>query len=136
MSRIELETAERFSQKGSKLGFLLDFSIESLKVEVDRVLNSTEICFGGIKHECWENQSGLEAYVGEALLRLYGGEWQGQFNSKNPGANFYFSFVKFDTYKFFPSRFLGYRISNGEENEGSFSNYLPILQNKISGNIS
>ncbi len=133
MSNIELETAELFAKKASRLGFDFDFSIGSLKLEIDRLLDSTEICFEDTKRECWENQSGLEAYIGETLLRLYRGEWQGQFNAKNPAGNYYLSFVQFGAYRYFPSHFLGYRISNGEESEGSFSSYLPKLLNRING---
>lgn len=114
--------AEMFAREQSAQGFALDFSLRSLIVEVDKVLDSPEI--SGDEPANWKSQAGLEAYVGESLCRLFDGKWGGEFCYENPGPNFYLSYIEFGSYRFFPSYFLAYRISNGEKSTGTFKAYL------------
>ncbi len=136
MSKTEFKTAEAFAKKMKSIGFNCDFSKDSLMTQIDSILNSNKVCLGGEKPECWENEVGLEAYIGETLLRLYEGNWQGTFDSKSPSDNFYFSFVKFDEYDFYPSHFIGYKVINGEKAEGTFNEYISRVLPKMTTNIT
>lgn len=131
MPEIEKQTAENFSRKMKFLFFKLDFSQKSLELEIDKLLRSKFILFGGKWHFTWRNEAGLEAYVGETLCRLYNGHWSGEFDYKNPAGNFYCSLIEFGEYQFRPSHFLGYRISNGENSEGTFKDYIEKIIPKI-----
>jgi hypothetical protein len=122
-----IAAADWFVASLRKHGFNLDFSFQSLTTEIDRILGLPIFGYGkdvpstpgGGCHEAC-----LGAYIGETLSRLYGGEWQGVFDSRDPLPNGYLSCVRFGKYKFYPSCFIAFRLSNGEEIEGSFSEYL------------
>ena len=108
-------------------GFNLDFSFESLAADIDQILLLPTFLYGkdaASTQEAGRYQAGLGAYIGETLRRLYGGEWQGFFDSRDPLPNGYLSFVRFAAYQFCPSAFIAYRLSNGEESEGPFREYL------------
>ena len=120
---IERETAIKFSKDMIEIGFDLDFSIDSLSL-IDEILDSNQVCFSDDSKTGWSNQAGLEAYVGETLVRCYSGRWAGEFNAVNPGPNFYCSHISIGDYDHYPSHFLGYRISNGKSYEGTYSEYL------------
>jgi len=114
--------AEAFAARYGAEGYKFDFSLESLRVEVDRFFDAPVLCSADVK-EKWRAESELGAYVGETLARLFDGEWQGQFCAENSGMNFYVSRVQFGAFDFYPARFLGYRINNGTT-EGTFAQYL------------
>jgi hypothetical protein len=112
-----------FAEKMRAVGYCLDFSLKSLSEEVDKLLESKLFSGRGSEAE-WQDEAGLEAYVGETLSRLFDGQWIGSFREDNPGPNYYLSWVQFGEAKYFPSMFLSYRISNGKEHEGTFEDHL------------
>ena len=114
--------AAEFAEAMRADGFALDFSMESLERVVDEILDSPDVNLDQ-SPQSWRTQAGLEAYVGETLARLHDGIWKGQFSQENPGVNFYTSYVEFGQYRYYPSHFLGYRISNGP-GEGTFAEHL------------
>ena len=115
-------TAERFVEFLSAHGYEFDFTSSSLISEVDALFDAPVFALG--PEELKRNtQGGLAAYIGETLAREFDGKWEGEFRQDDPGANFYGSSVKFGDHVFFPSRFIGDRLSNGPS-EGSFADYL------------
>ena len=113
-------------------GYRLDFSIDSLRVEVDRLLEAPDLFPARDERDeaKWRNEASLEAYVGETLARSFSGVWSGTFRADSPGANFYTSRVVFGDYRYAPSHFLAYRIANGAE-QGSFAEHLEALLPKL-----
>jgi len=118
--------AVEFSEQHTGTGCQLDFSIESLQTEVDRVLE-LPIFFRGREGTPTDNQERREAalcaYVGETLSRLFDGTWGGDFRPDRSASNFYTSFVDFGDYRYWPSRFIGYRLTNWPQ-EGTFAQHL------------
>jgi hypothetical protein len=115
--------AIHFADQMNARGYALDFSLKSLFEEIDKLLESALF----LHHEepaQWVDEASLEAYIGETLCWLFDGKWQGEFRPDNPGPNFYLSFVMFGEFRFFPSHFIGYRINNGKESQGTFTTYL------------
>ena len=131
MAETEHKTAEDFSRKMKFFFIKLDFSQRSLESEIDKILNSKVIIFGGKWHFTLRNQAALEAYIGETLCRLYNGSWAGEFDSTSPTSNYYYSYIEFGSYILYPSHFLSHRISNGEKSEGTFRNYIEKIIPKI-----
>ena len=136
MTEIAKEAAQHFADKMNKLGFACDFSLFSLEAEIDSILHSDKLILRENTPESRQDSAGLEAYIGETLCRLYKGQWQGMYDPKNPAANFYLSFIEFGSFKWFPSHFIGYRVANGEESEGTFSAYLEKILPKITNGIA
>ena len=121
--------AEQFAAAMTTKGYQLDFSLESLQGEVDRVLDDYEAAFR--QDEAGHAlETALAAYVGETLARLYDGTWGGTFQADNPAANFYTSHVDFGEYRYRPTHFIAYRISNGPA-EGTFADQLERVLPKI-----
>ena len=122
--------AIEFAAQWVAAGYHFDFGMRSLQREVDRFLETQLPEISAIDQRR-KAQAGLGAYVGEALARLYGGTWGGEFCGTNSGMNFYQSYVAFGEFKFFPSHYVAYRIANGLS-EGTFaaylSNVLPHMQ--------
>ena len=128
-----IAAAEQFATSLRRQGFLLDFSCQSLETEIDRMFDLPLFHCGrqGLPTiEQARNESGLAAYLGETLRRRYSGEWQGEFYPESPHLNFYSSFIRFRQYQYFPSSFVGYRLSNGSS-EGTFAEYLRQIISKI-----
>ena len=127
------DVAEHFAETMGKQGFELDFSLTSLLVEVDRLLEAP----GVVTRESvagHKNEAALGAYVGETLARLFDGVWQGQFSADNTGINFYMSYVDFGEYRYHPSHFVSYRISNGP-GEGTFAEHLERTLPKVRARV-
>jgi len=115
--------ATAFAQDMRGHGFALDLSMESLRGEVDRLLCSEHLCH----HEDpaqWSSEARLGAYVGEVLRRAFEGTWEGAYRDDHAGVNCYTSFVVFGSYRYNPAMALGYRLSNGEESMGRFSDHI------------
>lgn len=123
-STLQEKTAESFAFHMKKLGFNCDFSLHSLLNDIDLILNSSEVSFKNGCSAGLNNLAGIEAYIGETLKRLYHGEWHGSFVLHTPESNFYTSYLSFGEYKFYPARFLTYRLTHGENVEGTFATYL------------
>ena len=123
-STLQEQTAESFACHMKNLGFDCDFSLQSLLNDIDLILNSSEVSFKGEGTAGLNNLAGIEAYIGETLKRLYHGEWHGKFVLHTPESNFYTSYLSFGEYKFYPARFLTYRLTHGEDVEGTFATYL------------
>ena len=122
--------AHSFAEEMSLEGFTLDFSYRSLEIEIDKILMSKNVTLGGDEKTDWKNEAGLEAYVGETLASLFRGVWKGEFDYENPAGNFYTSYVEFGEFRYYPSHFLSYRITNGPE-EGTFRQNLEKVMPKI-----
>ena len=147
--------AEGFAADMLALGYALDFSLQSLKTEVDRMLSSEllddyllVVAAACISHDdptrgtpvhalalqryqvYMQRETGLAAYLGETLRRNLGGEWQGNFSKDSPGVNFYLSGLAFGNQRYNPSHYFAYRLSNGLAETGSLASHLPeILEN-------
>lgn len=130
---IEKQAAEQFAENMKKYNVYCDFSLLSLLVDIDLILNN-EAIFNKqsnlpdpIKQQAYKNEAGLGAYIGESVCRLYQGTWKGVFNPNNAAFNYYTSAVIFGDYAFYPTHFISYHISNnkpGEQSEGTFADYL------------
>jgi hypothetical protein len=116
-------SATLFADQMKALGYHLDFSLKSLFEEIEVIFEST-IFSNHDNHAQWVDEAGLEAYIGETLCRLFDGKWQGEFRHDNPGVNFYKSFVLFGKFELYPSHFIAYRINNGRQDTGTFTEYL------------
>ena len=128
------ETAQFFSQKMSKDGFKFDFSLTSLEVEIDRLLEKS------LNIELKEREileAELTAYIGETICKLFNGNWTGNYYGPlNPnGDNFYTCKITIEGTDIFPNHFIGYYLSNGKDNEGTFYEYL-YSRNQSSGIFS
>ncbi|MFZ4929178.1 hypothetical protein [Chryseobacterium sp. Mn2064] len=123
--------AEHFADVMKKKGYNLDFSLKSLEIEVDRILEN----FSKIEdQELNILEEFLTAYVGETLLRIFGGRWIGNFYGplNRKGVNFYTSYMMINDFRCNPNHFIGYYLSNGKESEGTFYEYL-YKRNQSSG---
>lgn len=136
MSSVQKHTAESFSHQMQVLGFNCDYSLHSLLVEVDKILNSPDVSFSEKGTGGHQNLAGLEAYIGESLRSLYGGKWKGRFVLDTPASNYYTSYMRFGEFDLHLARFIAYRLSNGEAAEGTFADYLRRALPKITGNSS
>lgn len=113
--------AEIVSRKYLEKGYDLDFSIKSLENEIDKILEN-EIPKDWVESAKLESE--LTAYFGETLCRIFDAKWKGEYYSENSGMNYYTSKIEIKGFEFGPSHFIGYYLSNGKENEGSFKDYL------------
>lgn len=131
--------AIEFSEQHTGPGCRLDFSLGSLQSEVDSVLE-LPIFFRGREGTSTDNQERSEAalcaYVGETLSRLFNGTWGGDFYPDCPASNFYTSFVDFGDYRYWPSHFIAYRLTNWPQ-EGTFAKHLervlPSIERHLTG---
>lgn len=117
------EIAEEFSQLMNNKGFSFDYSLKSLEKEVDKVLEKVAVIDENEKKIL---ERFITAYIGETIIRLYNGTWEGAFyGPDNPiGSNFYTARIKIGKFNFYPSHFIEYFISNGKKTEGTFYEYL------------
>lgn len=123
--------AEHFADIMGKKGYTLDFSLKSLETEIDRILEK----YSKIEYqELNILEEFLTAYVGESLLRIFGGSWAGNFYGplNRSGVNFYTSYMVINDFRFNPNHFIGYYLSNGKKSEGTFYEYL-YKRNQSSG---
>ncbi|TDG36427.1 hypothetical protein EZJ43_07870 [Pedobacter changchengzhani] len=120
------QIAEKVSEKYLRKGFKLDFSLESLENEIDKILKN-EIPKGRI--ETGKLVAELTAYLGETICRIFGARWIGIYYASNSGMNFYSCKIEKNDFEFSPSHFFSYYLSNGKEREGSFKDYLYVRDN-------
>jgi hypothetical protein len=130
---LQEQTAETFVNDMKSLGFECDFSLHSLLNDIDVMLSSSRISFDDKNPSGYRHLAGIQAYIGETLKRLYGGEWQGKFIIDTPESNFYTAYLSFGEFNFYPARFLTYRLGNGEALEGTFKAYLERVLPRIIG---
>ena len=120
------QIAEKVSEKYLRKGYKLDFRLESLEKEVDKILENEipkdEVASGKLEAE-------LTAYFGETICRIFGARWKGVYYVENSGMNFYCCKIKKNGFEFSPSHFFGYYLSNGKNSEGSFKDYLYVRDN-------
>ncbi|GAA5082654.1 hypothetical protein GCM10023210_00240 [Chryseobacterium ginsengisoli] len=115
--------AEHFATIMNRKGFNLNFSLESLEIEIDQILEK-------YSEQDLNDRSILEAfltaYIGESVIRLFGGNWAGDFFAplNRSGINFYTSYIVINDFRFNPNHFIGYYLNNGKKSEGTFYNYL------------
>lgn len=130
------EIADIFVKFASTKNYRFDYSLNSLKFEIDRFLSKYNYKKGkyGIYDKIFKRRylkrnavaTYLSAYIGETLIKLYGGKWIGSFSKpENPfGDNYYMSELIIKNYKFNPSHFILYRLEHGEKETGTFYKYL------------
>jgi hypothetical protein len=121
--------AEAFAARYRVPEMPLDFSLASLPVDVDRLVQLPAFCHGRDRAATDAEERaevGLCAYIGESLRRAFDGEWVGGFDPCVSIMNYYRSRVRFGAYHFNPHAFVGYRLANGPE-EGTFKDYLKDL---------
>jgi hypothetical protein len=108
-------------------GVQLHFDEASLKQSFDSALEHyRETLRKGsldVDGTSFDLETAAGCYFGETLRRLYGGRWMGQL-SPRCGANFYTAQIQFGAYLFSPFCWLGYRLSNGREEEGTVESCL------------
>ena len=123
--------AQLFAKEYSEKGYKLDFSLESLTNEIDKILENYSDLEG---NERYTIEAELTAYIGESICEIFNGKWKGlYYGPLNPnGVNFYTCKIKVEEFEFAPSHFVEYYFSNGKLEEGSFKNYL-INKDKSSG---
>jgi hypothetical protein len=118
--------AEAFAAQHRGPDLPLDFSLASLRSDVDRLLLLPMFHHGrdGLATAAEERaEAALCAYVGESARRLFDGEWVGEFDPAVPINNFYRSRVRFGTFHFNPHIQVAYRLTNGPE-EGTLGEHL------------
>lgn len=117
------KVAEKVAQKFHQKGYVLDFSIRSLKKEVDLILKNES-------YKELEEKATLEAeftaYVGETICRVFQAQWEGQYFGPlhRSGINYYSCKVVKREFEFWPSHFFGYYFSNGSTRIRPFKDYL------------
>lgn len=116
------ELAEYFSEIQKKFGFNFDFSMRSLKTEIDKFLNENNNVSEFIKTLI---EPLLSSYIGETLCRNYKGEWKGNFRNilNLDGSNYYDCWIEINGIKFWPSHFVDYYLANGKSEE-SFKKFI------------
>lgn len=126
--------AREFAAAQRAAGFRLDFTLDSLKSEVDRLIEASIL--QPLQSRLWTEQeehcgTGLTAYTGETLCRLHDGVWGGSFSRTQTIGNWYCSYILFGEYRYSPAAYFLYRFSNGPK-DGTFSQYLervlPLIQ--------
>lgn len=115
--------AEQFVEIMKKKGYDLNFSLESLEEEIDKILERYSKIEG---HDLYILREFLTAYIGETLIRIFNGGWEGDFYGplSRTGINFYTSYIIINDFRFNPNHFISYYLSNGKRAEGTFYNYL------------
>lgn len=116
-------TASLFSKEMQALGYTLDFSLQSLELEIDRILETSPINSEDTKFDL---EAKLTAYIGETLCQNRNGFWSGAFYSHKSriGNNYYFCKITIGKHDFYPSHFIGYYLSNGKKSTGTFKNFF------------
>ncbi len=124
------QIANLFAAKYNNAGYQFDFSMKSLLVEMDKILEANS-------NHSLENReilvAELTAYFGETICQLHLGKWEGAFYGPlNPnGVNFYTCKIKVGDSEFGPSHFFEYYVSNGKKSEGTFKNYLQTSEKLV-----
>lgn len=113
--------AQDFAAEMKTLGYGLDFSIDSLTQDFEKLFDVKEV----IKLPM-DFQTGMACYLGEVLKLYYRGEWRGYCSAK-AGANYYTSYMMFGEYRFSPFTYVGYRVANGREDTGNLESFLQKL---------
>ena len=142
------EIAKVFVENMYLKGYNFDYSLNSLEFVVDKLIRKYNYSraqndilnriFKKRFHQRHSIETYLTAYIGETLIRIYGGEWKGKFyGPENPfGSNFYTSYVEINDYVFDPNHFISGYLVNGEKEEGTFYEYLysrNSFENKFGG---
>jgi len=124
------QSAVLFAEKMNALGYNLDFSLDSLYEEIDKILSSP--MFADHRDPVQQRDvASLEAYAGETLSRLFDGEWRGEFRQDHPGVNYYTSFIMFGEYRFCPSMLISYFPNTPDYNfRERLENYLPAIKDR------
>jgi hypothetical protein len=111
----------------------LDFSLDSLRREVDRLLKLPIFRRGrgsAPANERERNEAALCAYIGETLRRHFHGTWRGRFSPTCPIRNFYESFVELNGFRYNPSIWIAYCLTNWS-GEGTFAQELDKLLTEV-----
>lgn len=116
-------TASLFSKEMQAFGYQLDFSLQSLESEIDRILETFPLNSQDAKYDL---EAKLTAYIGEAMCQNLNGFWSGAFYSHKSriGNNYYFCKITIGKHDFYPEHFIGYYICNGKNSTGTFQNYF------------
>ncbi|MEM1181752.1 MAG: hypothetical protein AAGM22_25635 [Acidobacteriota bacterium] len=73
--------------------------------------------------EQYDLGTGAACFFGDALRQQFSGVWCGELKTKWP-LNYYFTRIRFGDYYFSPFSWVGYRLSNGRESEGTVGDCL------------
>ncbi len=126
------QDAETFAEKMSAYGYTLDFSLKSLEEDIDSIIESEDVGLFNYSEAASINQTGLEAYIGETLIMLFNGKPKGEFRMGKLDRNFYFLYIEFGKFRYYPSDFIWFRLSNGP-GEGSYKVHLKKILPRIKG---
>jgi hypothetical protein len=113
--------AQDFATQMKALGYKLDFSLDSLTTDFEKLFEMKDSFRLTLDFE-----TAMACYLGEVLRLYYLGQWKGHC-SRNAGANYYTSFMTFGDYKFHPFTYVGYRIANGSHDTGNLETFLQKL---------
>ena len=135
--------AEGFVKMVSDHGYSLDYSLDSLFEVVENIFEDKRYSRGGstfnVNVEGIEQthnfENGLTSYLGETLVRLYGGQWKGFF-SAGTGANFYTSYTQFGEFVFKPFAYVGYRLGNGVEDTGNLKKLMSRISKSLQDGVN
>ena len=131
-----VEYAEMFANHMKKIGYNLDFTTASLENEIDKLISkhSRSRRFNNFMNSLFKNhwksrlrfERYLTAYIGETLIRVYNGDWKGQYyGPDNPyGSNYYSTAITIGKFSFWPSHFIENYLTNGVKSTGTFYEYL------------
>lgn len=144
--------ARYFADSVQSRGFRLDFSFESLAIEVDRFLDSSLflnynqiVAEANLSHcnklrdtlthqraqrlylQYLEYETGLSAYIGETLKLAYEGSWSGPFSATAPLYNQYLSRLILTGRIYYPSRYPAMRLTGAHFQTGRLREQLTQL---------
>ncbi|TCP25207.1 hypothetical protein EV195_104240 [Tenacibaculum skagerrakense] len=126
---IAKEVAKKYTAKGYKL----DFSLESLELEIDKIINNP-ITY---KEEKDINLliAELTVYVGETFRTLFNTDYPGQYFEGGNGnaANFYTYYIEKNGERFHPSHFFEYKLPIQDFTKNQFKEYLYYSYATIDG---
>lgn len=116
-------TAHLFSKEMQAFGYLLDFSLQSLESEIDRILETFPI---NSQDEQFDLKPKLTAYIGETMCQKLNSVWSGPFYSHKKwiGNNYYFCKITIGEHDFYPDHFIGYYLANSKKDAGTFKDFF------------
>lgn len=126
---IAKEVAKKYTAKGYKL----DFTLESLEVEIDKIINNP-ITYKEEK-DIDLLIAELTVYVGETFCILFNADCPGQYfeGGIRKGANFYTYFIEKNGERFHPSHFFEYKLPIKDFTKNQFKEYLHYSYATIGG---
>ena len=127
------KVAKAVANKYSLKGYTLDFSLESLETEIDKIINNP-ITYKEEKDIDFLIAE-LTVYVGETFRILFNAVCPGQYfeGGKGNAANFYTYYVEKNGERFHPSHFFEYKLPIKDFTRNQFKEYLHYSYATIDG---